>query len=288
MERVLASDVNSSGKRVFRRVAKDVELKATVLAENGLPPRHQANLIFAKNRLRPRTANQRFTIPRLELLAILVGIRAMRFAEKELRRPIDVRHLWSDSQIALSWVKSDEPKAQFEQRRLVEIRQGPPTTFHFVRTDQNPADVATRGCTPAELRTRQIWWKGPEWLTSPEMEWPDELTFATPANSASAEPPFEKLETKTLMAKQSPLSPPLIDPARFSTMLTLLGTTILVLHLASDVNSSGKRVFRRVAKDVELKATVLAENGVPGDDNCLVLPQGKGLVPSCRLGIKRT
>ena len=56
--------------------------------------------IYSKNRLKPKNSN--ITIPRMELLAILIGVRAITFVEKELKRPIDTKILWSDSSIALS------------------------------------------------------------------------------------------------------------------------------------------------------------------------------------------
>ena len=42
----------------------------------------------------------------------------------------------------------------------------------LVPTEDNPADMATRGKTPTELSI-SIWWKGPYWLQSHETDWPD-------------------------------------------------------------------------------------------------------------------
>uniref|UniRef100_A0A914HND9 Integrase catalytic domain-containing protein n=1 Tax=Globodera rostochiensis TaxID=31243 RepID=A0A914HND9_GLORO len=120
----------------------------------------QSWLIFSKNRLKPKNASKALTIPRMELLAILIG-----------------SHLWSDSQIALSWVASKETHPQFIERRLKEIRGKADCTFHFVRTAENPADIATRGAIPEELHQNLLWWEGPPWLSKPETQWPDELSF---------------------------------------------------------------------------------------------------------------
>lgn len=124
----------------------------------------QAWLIFSKNRLKPKKASKARTIPRMELLAILIGVRALRFTKEHLHRDVDELHLWSDSQIALSWVKSPDVQPVFVERRLKEIRERPDTIFHYVRTDKNPADLATRGTNPEELRNHSLWWHGPTWL----------------------------------------------------------------------------------------------------------------------------
>lgn len=46
------------------------------------------------------------TIPRLELLAVLIGVRAVQFVIKQMElENIDVT-LWSDSKCALHWIKN--------------------------------------------------------------------------------------------------------------------------------------------------------------------------------------
>ncbi|XP_029173243.1 uncharacterized protein LOC114942106 [Nylanderia fulva] len=46
--------------------------------------------------------------------------------------------------------------------------------WHHVPTAENPADAATRGITPCELSSLQLWWRGPPWLTGPTESWPKE------------------------------------------------------------------------------------------------------------------
>ena len=45
------------------------------------------------------------------------------------------------------------------------------TFFKHVSSEDNPADVATRGMCPKEL-TSSNWWMGPTWLKYPENWWP--------------------------------------------------------------------------------------------------------------------
>ena len=64
----------------------------------------RVNLLFSKMRLVPIAKKRRtkdVTIPRLELLAVLIGVRAANFVLRELEMNISKRILWSDSQCVL-------------------------------------------------------------------------------------------------------------------------------------------------------------------------------------------
>jgi len=200
----------------------------------------QSRLIFSKGRLKPPKAVATYTIPRLELLAILAGTRGKAYVEKELRRPILATHYWSDSRIALSWVQSPTPKPQFEQCRLLEIRRDSAATFHFVRTDQNPADFATRGQTPSALRDNTMWWNGPSWLNNHPSEWPDELSFIPSSSESEKTCAFVVQHAET-----TKLGPePFIDARGFSSLPRLIRHTIWVLRFLSLLRPSSPKVSR--------------------------------------------
>uniref|UniRef100_A0A914MKQ9 CCHC-type domain-containing protein n=1 Tax=Meloidogyne incognita TaxID=6306 RepID=A0A914MKQ9_MELIC len=137
------------------------------------------SLIFAKNRLKPKKGGKTLTIPRMELIAILIGVRATAYVQKEIGVPLTQIHLWSDSQIALSWVRSPQSQPSFVQRRLDEIKKHTNITFHYIRTNENPADLATRGLIPQELNQNRLWWSGPDWLEKSTSSWPEDPTFET-------------------------------------------------------------------------------------------------------------
>lgn len=173
----------------------------------------------------------------MELLAILIGIRSLRFTLTHLRREVSEIHLWSDSMIALSWVNSQDIQPVFVDRRLKEIRSCPNCTFHFVRTAENPADVATRGATPDELSHHPLWWKGPPWLSQPSEQWPDELTFMVKEGPEHG--PIIECDTSgelTLLARthsKLPNENPLIDPTRVNSWTHLVRVTLFVLRFLS-------------------------------------------------------
>lgn len=44
--------------------------------------------------------------------------------------------------------------------------------WSWVPTDENPADLPTRGTTASQLSASKLWWNGPHWLTGSESVWP--------------------------------------------------------------------------------------------------------------------
>ena len=87
---------------------------------------------------------------------------------------IDKRLCWSDSTTTLQWIKNEEREwKSFVQKRVDEIRKlAEPQTWSYVRSEDNPADIPTRGCKALELLVEDKWWKGPKWLFHSVSEWP--------------------------------------------------------------------------------------------------------------------
>ena len=79
-----------------------------------------ANLIFSKSRLAPIKEN--LTIPRLELMGVLIGCRASEFVANELGMPDIKRTLFTDSKCALEWSKSKKELKRFVKDRISEIQ----------------------------------------------------------------------------------------------------------------------------------------------------------------------
>ena len=119
----------------------------------------QTNLVFSKMRLTPVMSKKKqtrkkckdITLPRLELLAVLIGVRAGNFVTKELKLPISKRILWTDSECVLHWMKTTKPLPLFVENRIIEIRKNKDITFCYIPSQQNPADYATRGLTVPEI-----------------------------------------------------------------------------------------------------------------------------------------
>ena len=107
-------------------------------------------LVMAKARVAPVKA---MTIPRLELLGSLLCARLVSFVHKALKRPDVSIRCWTDSMVALCWIKGSPSKwKQFVANRVREIQDmtDPSQWFHCCG-ELNPADLVSRGLGAEEL-----------------------------------------------------------------------------------------------------------------------------------------
>ena len=76
---------------------------------------------------------------------------------------------WSDSEVALYWIRGEDREwKQFVQNRVCEIRSlVPPDAWSHCSSKGNPADIASRGTSPAIL-AESTWVSRPDWLKSYE------------------------------------------------------------------------------------------------------------------------
>ena len=129
----------------------------------------KVNLIFAKSRIAPKKT---MSIPRLELLALLIGIRSLKFVSKELELENTQKIVWTDSQCVLHWLKSSKPLSTFVKNRIAEITEEKNVEFRYINTKDNPADIPSRGMSSEDLQSCKLWWNGPDWLKDDISSWP--------------------------------------------------------------------------------------------------------------------
>lgn len=130
----------------------------------------KVDLIFSKTRLAPLKG---MTIPRLELMAVLIGTRCVKYVQQELNVPILEMCIWTDSQCVLKWIKSTKDLSVFVKNRITEIKAHDDVTFRYVDTAENPAGSATRGTSFQKLQRNSLWWHGPIWLKNDPCTWTD-------------------------------------------------------------------------------------------------------------------
>ena len=94
-------------------------------------------------------------------------------------------YYYSDSQIVLYWLtKSPESLATYQGNRVRQILETP-GTWRYVATNENPADLLSRGCKVLRLMNPQ-WLQGPEWLSQDSTRWPEQPPIHPPINEDDA------------------------------------------------------------------------------------------------------
>lgn len=118
-----------------------------------------------------RNAPKLSTTNRLELMACSIGSRLVKGVQDSLQLKIPV-FMWSDSTVALAWIRRNDEWGTFVGNRTKEILTlTEAENWRFVPGDINPADLPSRGCSPKEL-LKSKWWEGPKWLLDDEKNWP--------------------------------------------------------------------------------------------------------------------
>ena len=109
------------------------------------------------------------TIPRLELLAALILARLISHVGEALEPEVDITYMtfWTDSKVALAWIKGEEREWKpFVQNRVNEIRTlVSVNSWRHCCGKNNPADIPSRGMSPSELSECALWIEGPTWLS---------------------------------------------------------------------------------------------------------------------------
>ncbi len=129
-------------------------------------------LVKGKAKLAP---SQRLTIPRLELSAAVLAAEQDSKLRHELGADIklDESCFWTDSTIVLQYLRSKERRFLVYVANRVQAIRGRTkvSSWRHVRSEQNPADAASRGVEAHALGS-DLWQHGPDFLQQPEESWP--------------------------------------------------------------------------------------------------------------------
>ena len=161
---------------------------ATVYLRQETTDSCRVDLVFAKTRLAP---NKKINIPRLELLAVVIGLRCLDFVEQHLKLSVK-KILWTDSQCVLHWIATEKPLLTFVENRVKEIRRHANTDFRYVSTHENPADIASRGKSASDIKSDMLWWNGPLWLMYTQHNWPTWNSDMNTENTKCAESEYKR------------------------------------------------------------------------------------------------
>ena len=204
----------------------------------------QVNLLFSKMRLAPCGSRKKkphlrqLSLPRLELLAVVIGTRVTMFVAKELKVCISKKMIFTDSQCVLHWLKSTKPLPSFVQNRVNEIHQEKYDKLGYVPSEENPADFATRGLTVPQIKELNLWWHGPTWLQFAESDWPirnlpditsEELEKMATQVQVGSDIIYETTNVVKEQISQASLSVCTIDEEKYSSLRKLLRVTLFCL-----------------------------------------------------------
>ncbi len=90
--------------------------------------------------------------------------------KEELELKIDQEYFWSDSKVVLGYINNEARRFHiFVANRVQRIREtNDPAQWHYIDTEQNPADHASRGLKLSELIDSN-WITGPKFLLEREI-----------------------------------------------------------------------------------------------------------------------
>lgn len=205
------------------------------------------NLLCSKSRVAPLTPT---TMPRLELCGALL-LSTLFNKVLALKIPFDSCTLWSDSTIVLAWIKSNSSSLKTfvgnRVHQIQELTQGKSTWKH-VRTEQNPADLISRGSSPAQLiDSSSIWWHGPNWLCDEPETWP------------SSEP-SEVTELPETRPQQASLTTSVKDPAiditRYSSLIRAQRVTAWCIRFIKRLKTEKTQNIGNTLHPLELQEAI--------------------------------
>ncbi|PIC12590.1 hypothetical protein B9Z55_028354 [Caenorhabditis nigoni] len=175
----------------------------------------QSHFLMSKSRVAP--SNPRYTIPQLEMLAVLTGVRLADYIHKEMDYQFDQTFLWTDSMCSLDTLKTNGTSgSRFVRNRVQQIQElSDGIQFSHVRGKDNPADLLTRGCPFEDLKT-SITWRNGAWFLQENKE--------LPIRQSS----MDEIPAQTVMVHDDYQTP--IDPYRFETFHRMLRTVMIIVY----------------------------------------------------------
>ncbi|XP_029161629.1 uncharacterized protein LOC114933291 [Nylanderia fulva] len=164
-------------------------------------------------------------------------------------------HCWTDSTIALAWLRQHPSKWNtYVANRVAEIQNNLPSTrWSHVPSAENPADCASRGLSASELVSHSLWWTGPPWLRQPSTAWPiHDMTNTRPTNELQ-QVSAELRKTKVLHIEGEEEWDLLY---KFSSWTKLVRVTAYVHRFLALLRKEKRRAFKVEFKTLQKTATI--------------------------------
>lgn len=188
--------------------------------------RCKVGFVLGKAKLSPQPEP---TIPRLELCGAVLAVEMADVILDELDHKPDAVKFYCDSKVVLGYICNDTKRFfVYVHNRVQRIRQTTcPDQWHYIASEQNPADLATRS-VPASQLMDTMWFKGPDFLHKPPgPEVHEVFEMIDPEVDVEVKPQITTLSThveaKRLTSERF---------LRFSTWESMLRAISLLIHQA--------------------------------------------------------
>ncbi|KAM9296528.1 uncharacterized protein PAF06_017428 [Gastrophryne carolinensis] len=205
----------------------EANLRLHKIASNNSSNQTHIGFLFGKAKLAPKPEH---TIPRLELCGTVLAVEIADFIMRELDIQIDDTKFYTDSKVVLGYIYNQTKRFYvYVSNRVERIRKSSrPEQWHYVPSEINPADHATRPVS-ASAFANSSWITGPEFL----LDDPDETTTDVFSLLEPDKDPEIRPEVKTLIThtKQG-LGLGCHRFERFSKWTRLVRTMARLVHIA--------------------------------------------------------
>ncbi|XP_024118967.1 uncharacterized protein LOC112140289 [Oryzias melastigma] len=223
----------SNSKHVELAVFSDASTKAigavAYLKAVSTDDHSETGLIMAKGRLAPKSEP---TIPRLELCAAVLATELADLIRDEMDVKLDNVNFYSDSKVVLGYIHNETKRFYvYVHNRIQRIRHSSkPQQWHYVPSEENPADHISRFLPPSQL-TQTNWFCGPAFLqktVDEEIHTSEGFELIQPESDTEIRP---EVKTYSTHLKTNYLNPDRFQ--RFSSLQPLLRAVVRLRHIAT-------------------------------------------------------
>lgn len=192
----------------------------------------EVGFVMGKAKLTPQSEP---TIPRLELCAAVLAVEIADLVRNELDIEFDAVRFHTDSRVVLGYICNESKRFYtYVHNRVQRIRQSSkPEQWHYVRTEENPADHASRSLTASQL-TKTTWFTGPSFIrrSTPETKNEnDKFELVESDKDCEIRPQVRTCATHLQVVSCKRFE-------RFSTFKSLVRAVAFLIHMAKSFNGS--------------------------------------------------